>query len=444
MLRVPGSDWVADALASTAGDPVARLELVCGWLDDRLAARSFWRHVLQQGGLRAGGHVFIAEPERVGELLESASVSTRELGRRMQPTTGRFMLGMDDAEHARCASLAAVIPSANLPGRAVDTEELRRVRQIASEVTGATLHDFAARCVLARLTQPQAPCACPVAALLAPVLDAGLCYAFGIVAPSQSSLLRWAKDITGYHFRVGASETVDRQRALLAGAQFREHVLQAVIMARPSDVKLTMVVRQLRAAAGTELSDAEVAVNLVGLMIGALTAPYRAFTDALLGHAEQQSDRRAPLSWPEPRRGARFPWFDAIVAPALVRSERATPDAIYRKYRDASPRRVGNVELHRDDTLVLWMGGRLAACPDDLFGVGMHKCPGMDMGKALLDGVLCVLCELTQELAPRLICERDDPVLVFDEPELLARRLSPDAAAGAGNGGRETAASNGT
>jgi hypothetical protein len=418
-------DWVADALAQTGADERTQQRLIQGWLDDRRAALSFWRFVRRRQGLRAGGYVFVADPAHVEHLLAGDSCSVIEYDRRMHPTSGRFMLGMDNPEHDRNVSLGVVIRSPNLPGQTPDLQALSRVRTVSAQAARAVLFGVASRCILSRLTQPTTECSCSFAALLAPVLDAGLLDAFGIVAPSKGSLLQWAKDITSYHFRVTVREDLDRQRALLAGAQLREHVLQAIMNDQRADSTLNRVVRSLRAAAPGPLTDAEVAVNLVGLMTGALTAPYKTFADGLVLYAEQQVDPHAPLGWPEPAPDALFPWFDAVLASALVAGERAAPDAIYRVYR-GKPVRLDSVDVRPDDRIVLWMGGRLPERADDLFGIGMHKCPGMDMGKAMLDGVLAVLTTLSDErIAPRVVSEGREPKLVFAHPELLAQHLAP-------------------
>jgi hypothetical protein len=91
---------------------------------------------------------------------------------------------------------------------------------------------------------------------------------------------------------------------------------------------------------------------------------------------------------------------------------------------------IGSLTIEPDDLVIVWLGNTLRA-PDNLYGIGMHKCPGMDMGKAIIEGALRALTQLTGDNSPRV--EREDEVLylVFPHPDAvveLMQQRDPQAA----------------
>jgi hypothetical protein len=109
-------------------------------------------------------------------------------------------------------------------------------------------------------------------------------------------------------------------------------------------------------------------------------------------------------------------------APA-VQPPRGSLDAIYRQYRGPHELTLERHEppIRMDDLVVVWVGGTLSDHADNLYGIGKHKCPGMDMGKAMLEGVLQVLTSQRGQDSPRCRIVDGQPVLVFDDVRALAR-----------------------
>jgi cytochrome P450 len=469
----------------------AKKKQIGHWLDaDRLVAREFWHHVERCGGLKIGDWNFVADPNDVESVLQNAEnrFSVREYNRRMRATSGRFFLGMDGTEHDRDAELGRIIPSWNVPhgGSRRDLEALATVRAEADRVSRAVLVGLAKRTRLARRMNPETPCAITVAELIGTVLDACATRFFGVPGPSSLSLITWAKEITSYHFRVHASEDVDRSRALQASATFRAHVLSLIATSRDSQADETQsdaetspaaerykrealrlvadqreVLRrnvdairsQLQRCSTVAVSDDDVARNLIGIMIGSLTATAKGFGEALKAQDLAADGRHirwadvgrvaptfaaAPASYPanqqcpcHPAASASsqtehvthaesgFALYEAIVAGRLSEVQRGSLDAIYRTYESDRNCQLHSITIEKGDTVIVWLGGTLSQQRDNLFGIGVHKCPGMDMAKAIMQGILQVLTVLEGADGPVRAVVDGELYLAFDRVEAL-------------------------
>jgi hypothetical protein len=428
-------DPIEAALAAVRSQPFALKQLIRGWLDDWHASFAFWEYVQRRGGLREADWVFVADPARVLAILrDETSYSVREYDRRMRASSGRFLLGMDAAEHARNTGALRIIPSVNVwddsPSPAPDEQQLAQLTRVAERAARALLARVGTGVQIGRLTQSELPCRIPIELLVAPVLDAAAESCFGIRGPSALSLVSWANQVTHYHFRLAADNESDRSSAQQASGQFRAHVLSSI--AADANDTLRQRVTQLRKTLCPHdpgsVSDDDVARNLIGVLTGSLSATLKAFAEGLLAYAEQY-DLAAPMRWPErPQPSAAwtieraFPLYDRVIAEPLATRRRGSLDAIYRVYCGAQPALLGTINVQPGDKVVVWLGGTLEPrCPDNLFGVGMHKCPGMDMGKAIMEGTLCALSELTGAAAPRLLRADGQLLLQFDDVAALAR-----------------------
>lgn len=394
------------------------------------ATRAFWSYVEGQRGLRVGAWVFIADPAQVAAVLRNdTEFSVCEYDRRMRATSGRFYLGMDPPEHDRDAAMGAIIPSWNQypPKGARDTAVLHRVMQVAERACREALANAGLLAKLAQLTDEGAVCRASLPQLFGPVLDACAAECFGIAGPSSLSLFLWAKELTWYHFRAYADDAGDRACARQASGQYAAHVKAAIAaIAEPPEgprkAKLEQIVAKLREHSASA-SDEDIARVLSNILTGALTATYKAFSDAVILYARSH---RGEVPWPVSRERSLYPLYEQMVSRTLVEHRRGSLDAVYRTFIGAPrPFEGASVDLKTGDRVIVWLGGSLQREPDNLFGVGLHKCPGMDMGKAMIEGALRALARLTSARPPRLERERDLDYLVFAEPDALIAEHQP-------------------
>lgn len=402
------------------------------WLDaGPQAARAFWSHVAASKGLRVEDWVFIADPAQVEAILrDEKRFSVSEYDRRMRATSGRFYLGMDPPQHDRDAAMGAIIPSWNQypPKGPPDQAALAPVVQAAEDACRDALGKAGLLGVLAKKTDDDARCRMTFPQLFGAVLDACASQEFGIAGPSSLSLIAWAKELTWYHFRVYANEGADRACAREASGQYAAHVKAqiATMKEEPADPrkdKLQEQVTKLREHCPCA-SDEDVARVLTNILTGALTATAKAFSDALYLYARQ---RGGQFVWPErfDNDSTMFPLYEQIVAQTLADFQRGSLDSVYRKFVASDQPPAVSVELKTGDRVIVWLGGSLTHDRDNLFGIGLHKCPGMDMAKAMIEGALRALTQLTQSSPPTL--EREDEVdyLVFAQPALLLPKSKP-------------------
>ncbi|HKP59197.1 MAG TPA: hypothetical protein VJV78_20885 [Polyangiales bacterium] len=436
----------------------ARKAQIRTWLDlGPDSALRFWLAVERRGGFKVGDWNFVADHSEILRVLTDRDgvFSVREYGRRMRATSGRFFLGLDEPEHSRDSPSGAIIPGWNHPNSRQTVADVAGVREVAASAALKVLASIGLRARLARTGDEVQPAELPLALLVSSVLDACCERVFGVPGPSALSLNRWARDITNYHFRVQADDGVDGSRALIASSQYRAHINQLIaaladpaLPAPPADAseyaraayaqrtrqrdtlrRAVAVIRaQLAPDGGRPIDDDEVARNLTGIITGSLTATTKAFIDGLTIYARNSSDYSGRLHWPagaettEPSgcpHARVFPQYDAILAQTLSAARRGSPDAIYRTYVGESPCTVGALAVQRGELVIVWLGGVLQHDRDYLFGIGGHSCPGRDMGKAIVEGILRALTQLRGAKAPRLIAAGDATRLVFEDPETL-------------------------
>jgi hypothetical protein len=425
----------------TAAALAEKQAVITSWLDaGPQSARVFWEHVDHAKGLAVGKWKFVADPQLVEQhLLDDTRFSVKEYDRRMRATSGRFFLGMDPPEHDRDAAMGVIIPSWNTfrASATKNAQEIEAVRNRAEQACRAALAGTAQLTQLARLTNPKALCRPQVAAIFGPVLDACSAWSFGLSGPSSTSLALWAKELTWYHFRVYADEAADRSCAREASGQYRAHVLAQIgalddeLHEKVSDEerarrdKLRTVVARLRQlhAAG---SDEAIASALLNILTGSITATLKAFSEGLALYAAVRRDAaRGTIVWPEQAQplASDFPHYDSVIASTLAAVRRGSLDSVYRTYvaKDPTVSDRSSIELNENDLVVLWLGGTLPANPDNVFGIGVHKCPGMDMGKAIMDGALRALCQLKDADSPRIERDGDSLYFVFDNPDALVK-----------------------
>lgn len=417
--------YIAKYLESDAETAEDKQATIGKWLDaGPRAAKAFWSYVRRANGLRVGSWVFIAAPAEVKAILQDdKQFSVCEYDRRMRATSGRFYLGLDPPQHDRDAAMGAIIPSWNQypPKGQPDVAALEALVEAAEDACRDALRKAGMLGVLAKRTDPTARCRMTFPLLFGPVLDACISKSFGIAGPSSLSLVAWAKELTLYHFRVYANDAGDRACAREASGQYAAHV-KAQIASRadaPSDPrkdKLNEKVTELRAQCPCA-SDEDLARELSNILTGALTATIKAFSDALCLYAR---DHGGQFTWPDvSNRDQPFPLYEHLVARKLADHQRGALDSVYRTFVGNSYPFGDDNELKTNDLVIVWLGGSLPDDRDNLFGIGLHKCPGMDMAKAMIEGALRALVQLTQTHPPRL--EREDEVdyLVFDRPDRL-------------------------
>jgi hypothetical protein len=358
--------------------------------------------------------------------------------------------------------MGEIIPSWNPPGRngpATDPNALEQVKTSAAAAAQRALAAIGKRTRLAHLTNPAAACACVFGELLGPVLDACSSQFFGVPGPSAFSLIQWQKDIAWYFFRVQADlptssepqPASDRRRAEQASAQFRAHVMELIAeLNRPAPsgsgyaaglIQLqraalqrcvSILRRCLQQSGAAAVSDDDVARNLVSILGGSLTATAKAFSDGLILYAYTHSVPGKPIVWSSggtdasasgSQAGPIFPLYDRIIARSLATARRGSLDSIYRKYV-GSGRDSHEIKLADQDTVIVWLGGSMKEPerlhPDRMFGVGVHRCPGMDMGKAIMQGILQTLTRLDGPDGPKLARIEGEWGLAFDNPSALS------------------------
>lgn len=378
----------------------ASLEEIQAWIDDPRAAREFWSSVPAEGGLRVRDHVFVADPEDVAEIFSTPIFSVGEYGRRMEPTTGPFFLGMDSdtqryKAERRTASIVAETGRAGL--------EVRELARAAARgfVTGA-----AAKIALRRVEQPQAPATFPLAGTLAFVLDRLSAAWFGVPGPSNVALAGWGRDLAHYFFRFGPN-VLDQNRARQAAWDYRAHVDRLVRQAEAlPHVQEYQRLRDIIAAMRSELPDASLedyARNLIGIITGSLGASLKLFLDGITFFALGQKAAGA-FQWPTATADSYTSLFDQVIRGPLVHAKRGGPDALYRTYvgKTEHTLRATGTKIQPGERVVIWLGGGLQLAPaenrDVMFGLGAHHCPARWMGIALIDGLLQCLSELDGEV----------------------------------------------
>lgn len=426
---------IAAALDDSSKSVEQRQQLIRDWLDEAQTARSFWLHVRRQQGLRIGSWVFIADPGQVVNVLnDDVAFSVREYDRRMRGTSGRFILGMDPPEHERDYGVTAIIPSLNAPGHPTDFAAIERVQEVARRTARAALISVARRGKLRKLLDASVRCGCHSGELFAPVLDRVAYDVFGVEGLSAASLALWSGAIARYHFRPAAQDDLDGSRAQMASREYRAHVLGMI--ARDDNPTLRKNVATIKRALGgsryESVSDDDAARNLIGVMTGSLTATMRAFEEGVHAYIDWQKQQGLPLQLaaapsigvPDPRCERPFAnsLYERVIAAALAAKQRGSLDTIHRVYIGEPGRKLGALELQVDDRVSVWLGGALDEQRDHLFGAGIHRCPGMDMGKAMLNGVLLALNELSQVSPLRASWDQEAKRLQFvlDDFEAIA------------------------
>jgi Dyp-type peroxidase family len=422
--------------------------LVRTWLDGPETATQFWHQVeTGRSPVRLDDWVFVAQPEQVRAIMSDASgrYSVAGYAERMRTTSGKFLLGMDkpeyDGEHAALAILprgAQVAPIERVAHQA--THEFARLMQQSAHIGSLT-------------GGPAGVAEIDLQALMAFVLNAVWAETFGLAGPSAGSLLQWGADITRWLFRVAATPA-DHAKAAEAGYDFRQHVVS--LLASLDDAALRAELeaasaatssktgaaherilnaarpqpgesvgqrreRALRATAcelcrllgASSATDDAVVRNLLNIVTGSLGATARLFLDGFELFRRARAAAGEQLSPPaaastalgrEPSAGDSL--YEMVLMRGLGEVKRGAPDSLYRVYRgegEALPALAAlESELKPGDTVVLWLGGMLQLGGDEwhvrghdyAFGAGFRTCPGMDMGKALLNGLLIGLFEL--------------------------------------------------
>lgn len=402
-------------LATKAVDPIAELldaepdrakqdQLVAHWLDDARTARALWQHVRETGGVaQLGTHVFVSDANAINALCPAgkpSALSVQPYRERMADSTGPFMLGMDadTASYRHEHPAVAIIPT--------DPFELMAVSKVAAgAVSGLCANKAAA-------VAPQTAVPVDPNELLAFTLANVLGRFFGLPGPSFASLLKWSNDIARLHFRIAPSEA-DHAKAQLAAAEFRAYIARAIAEARKLHGKappgsppfvLYQRIEHIKAALRQDdlASDEDAARNLLGICTGSLTAVAFLFKETFLRYAHDLPN--GIVVWPQPPAPPPPPappqspfWlYDAIIRNTAFRTARCGPDALVRTYR-GEPRELGGVQLTEGTAMMVWLGGSAQQTGDDryLFGIADgHRCPGTDMGKAILQGILEALSGL--------------------------------------------------
>jgi hypothetical protein len=160
-------------------------------------------------------------------------------------------------------------------------------------------------------------------------------------------------------------------------------------------------------------SDDDVARNLVGIMLGSLTATAKGFGESLVMFGLQSGTGRINWQIGAPQsKDAAFPLYEQVVAATLSRSHRGSLDAIYRVYHGPGRTLPNGLELKQGETVIVWLGAMVAQDPEHMFGIGRHACPGKAMGKAIMEGVLRALHGVPK--APSIVKIDGEVGLEFD------------------------------
>jgi hypothetical protein len=260
---------------------------------------------------------------------------------------------------------------------------------------------------------------------MAVVLGAMAARYFGMTDLSAGTLLVWSGAIARRHFRF-ETDRIDEMKAREAASLLMAHVLSLIADAREQQrdgtiknkqsddpaVKLLGLLDQLRdglertgddvarSLSAGRANDHDLARNLIGIALGSMAATAKAVGEAFLFFAGDNIGRGRELIWPggadllldtsDPT--ASNSLFSQIIEQKLHAARRGSLDSVYRTYRGEQPWQRGSLSIAEHDTVVVWLGGAAkTAAIDPLFGAGIHKCPGMDMAKAVMNGVLQVL-----------------------------------------------------
>lgn len=364
------------------------------WINDPQLARCFWNEYVPDQGLRIGQHVFVKDPTFGRAILAdpqaSHGFSVAEYGRRLRSISGPFVLGMDvdSADYRRESALLRVIPRS--------LEENRRIRAIAKSATSQLLQTYVRSNALRDVPETLLS-----RNVIAVALSAVWGSAFGLPGPGRGSLLMWAQEITDAVFRQGP-DGIKLARAELTGEKLRGYVLDRIVEVRgdpkaAADDPLTTWVAQFNG-----FDDDDVARIITGILVGGVTAVAGTFVPGLARWALQaNNDNLAEsLRAVAPEDGEPWPLYRAL-ARALEIDQLGGPDYLYRSYRGGAARTFTladgreHVQIQKEDTVVVWIGG--AARVDDTpateirFGAGEHMCPGAEMARAIIDGILAAL-----------------------------------------------------
>jgi hypothetical protein len=175
-------------------------------------------------------------------------------------------------------------------------------------------------------------------------------------------------------------------------------------------LKLTAY-RLCKALRAQSATDDVVARNLLNIVTGSLGATGKLFLDGFEAFRSEHAAPHGGLSLPPgtlQEKGkplALHSAYERVILDALAKLRRGGPDSLYREFTgkgDALPalRRLEQ-GLRPGDTVVVWLGGMLGLdanerrpnVHDYVFGAGFRSCPGMAMGKAIINGMLLALFE---------------------------------------------------
>jgi Dyp-type peroxidase family len=437
---VPSNDPVALELAACGSD-AKRLELIQEWIDGPRTGPSFWRYVRERehagAPLRVDKVVFIANPELVEEVLidGDSRFSVEQYGQRMRATFGNFMLGMDKPAHDLEYRATKLIPSANLYGRfrrPAQPERLREVQRMARSLADRML---SSREQQAKLGGTKKLPEVRLRDLIAFVLGEVAARYFGISDLSAGTLLSWSGDIARRHFRF-QTDKIDEMKAREAASLLMAHVLSLIAKARELQregtirtkgaddpaVILLNVLQEIKdglerpvgddvapSLASGHANDHDLARNLIGIALGSMVATAKAVGEGFSFFAARHLKQGTSVVWPggadllsdasDPTAGDSL--FAQIIERSLHAAARGSLDSVYRTYRGDQPWTRGTLTINDGDTVVVWLGGTdKTAAVDPLFGAGIHKCPGMDMAKAIMNGTFQALAQAS--VSPRL------------------------------------------
>ena len=335
---------------------------------------------------RIGDKVLVTRHADVRQVLSlSAAYSVRRYGSRMRETGPDFFLGHDagrQRQDERDAALGAIQSLGTL-----------RPRDIAAHETQAVIQQRAKGVGSPRPPGRQ-PCYLDVVEDLADRVPVRIAEDyFGLRNPSGRTLLEWIQLTSWYIFNPFASGE-DRERAIRAGEQMKEHVRRLVQSGRAHPPRGTVLAELL----ATPLSDEAVARTLTGMVAGSLGPPPRFFAKAvnrLLGLRGRTRRRLA-----EAARDRDF----AGVETYLLEAARFDPDPslLYRACERVGTTLAGH-PIATGDTVVCFVqsalrDGRSIAAPWRfrlgrpaaelmLFGHGLHECIGRGVGMATLTGM---------------------------------------------------------
>jgi cytochrome P450 len=338
---------------------------------------------------RIGDKVFVTRFHDIREVLTRYSdFSVRKFGARMRETGGDFFLGRDEGPEYRSPREAAERALADAQPERVYEIALRAASEIVEQRAKAGDHfdlvEDLAEAIPVRLAEEY----------------------FGLTNPGGRALLEWVQLMSWYIFNPYPSRE-DRERAIEAGAELRDHVHRLIDRRRVLNAPSSSVVDRLLQSS---FPPSAVETILIGLVAGTLGPPPRLFCNMV--------DRLLDL------RGMRRRWLERAASEGnreqvqkyLLEAGRFGPDPslIYRTCeKDAmfvpfGSWRAGLIEPGR--TVVCWvesalMDGRAIPFPRVfwpgrheshlmLFGYGRHFCMGKDIGLAMLTGMAIPLFRL--------------------------------------------------